>query len=136
MFKNRVTEADIRDWLDENGYRGRSAKFNELELHAVRRPGWLQIFRFHCTVESDQEDNERVELWGAVQDNETRTHQKTMVTAFRSQPEQVIQLETWKRELNQSAGGESKANIWSVGAMIAICVGALAIVAAVRSFLR
>ena len=43
---NRVTEKDIRDWLDANGFVGRTAKINDLELHAIERPGWVQVFEF------------------------------------------------------------------------------------------
>ncbi len=46
IFKNRVTEKDIRNWLDRNGFFGRAAEINDLELHAIKRPGWRQIFRF------------------------------------------------------------------------------------------
>ena len=47
---NKSAEKDIRDWLAENGYLGKSAKFGEIELHAIKRPGWRQIFRFDFPV--------------------------------------------------------------------------------------
>lgn len=46
IFKNRVTEKDVRLWLDQKGFYGRSAHITDLELHAIERPGWRQIFRF------------------------------------------------------------------------------------------
>ncbi|TWU32013.1 hypothetical protein Poly41_59010 [Novipirellula artificiosorum] len=68
LIGNRSAEKDIRDWLAENGYCGRSAKFDEIELHAVKRPGWLQVFRFSFrgfTVEQQP-----VQLLGAMRSDE------------------------------------------------------------------
>ena len=33
---NRVTEKDIRQWLDDNEFQGNSAQINDLELHAIK----------------------------------------------------------------------------------------------------
>lgn len=66
---NRVTEKDIRNFLDRNGYFGRSAQFEELELHAIERPGWLQVFRFKVKAKSSS-DGALVLLFGAVRDDE------------------------------------------------------------------
>ena len=46
FIKNGSTERAIRRWLDKNGFYGSSAKFDHVELHAIKRPGWLQVFRF------------------------------------------------------------------------------------------
>lgn len=50
LIDNRVTEYDIRDWLNRNGFAGSTSRFEELELHALMRPGWLQVFRFSVWV--------------------------------------------------------------------------------------
>lgn len=55
IFGNRVTEKDIRNWLDENGFFGRAARISDLELHAIKRPGWKQLFRFTARVKSNSE---------------------------------------------------------------------------------
>ena len=52
---NRVTEKDIRDWLDSNQYLGSTATITDLELHAIRRPGWVQVFRFEVEARIRQE---------------------------------------------------------------------------------
>lgn len=55
IFKNRVTEKDIRQWLDANGFFGRSAEITDLELHAIKRPGWRQVFRFTAKSKLNEE---------------------------------------------------------------------------------
>lgn len=50
MFGNRVTEKDLREWFSNLGWDGQSARFAELELVAIERPGWVQIFRFSCSI--------------------------------------------------------------------------------------
>ena len=56
---NRVTEKDIRDWLTAEGFDGRGAKIDDLELHAIERPGWVQVFRFFAQIrQTDLPSNE------------------------------------------------------------------------------
>lgn len=58
-ISNRSTEADVRSWLNKNGFVGKTAKFSELELHAIQRPGWVQVFRFCVRVKyRPLDDNE------------------------------------------------------------------------------
>jgi len=68
IYSNRVTEKDIRSWMSSNGFRGGSASFDEIELHAVRRPGWVQLFRFASTVKDA--DGGAKKLFGCVLDDE------------------------------------------------------------------
>ncbi len=68
LLRNGTAERDIRDWLSDNGYYGRSAKFAEIELHAIQRPGWLQIFRFSVTAKTTTDDWH--ELYGVLRDDE------------------------------------------------------------------
>ena len=81
---NKFTEKDIRQWLSEHGYYGNSAKFVELDLHAIQRPGWLQVFRFQ--VEAKAANGGWETYFGAVRDDE-RTHETTIKT-FRSYGQQ------------------------------------------------
>ena len=77
LVGNKVVEKDIRDWLSQNGYNGKSAKFTEIELHAIKRPGWLQIFRFgleHLTAE-----NLKVQLFGSMYSDERYGQPKIVV---------------------------------------------------------
>ena len=85
MIGNRVTEKDIRDWLDQNGFVGRSAKIEDLEIHAIKRPGWLQIFRFEAQVLTNTEDNPiRQHFFGVVRDDEREQslEKRTIVMLF------------------------------------------------------
>ena len=68
MIGNKTAEKDIRDYLSEHGYFGNSARFSELEIHAIGRPGWLQVFRFG--VEAKTEDDQWLTLFGAMKDDE------------------------------------------------------------------
>ena len=73
---NKSAEKDIRDWLSQNGYCGKSAKFTEIELHAIKRPGWLQVFRFELRGLTAEYQN--VQLFGAMRSDE-RYGQPTIV---------------------------------------------------------
>ncbi|MDG2013820.1 MAG: hypothetical protein P8J33_09960 [Pirellulaceae bacterium] len=68
LLRNGTAEHDVRDWLNNNGYYGRSAKFGELELHAIKRPGWLQVFRF--SVAAKTTSDEWHDLYGVLRDDE------------------------------------------------------------------
>lgn len=68
MIGNRSTEKDLRDFLTENGYYGNSANFHKLELAAIERPGWVQVFEFHVLAKSV--DGDWVELFGNCRSDE------------------------------------------------------------------
>lgn len=106
---NRVTEKDIRDWLDVQGFVGRTAKIRELELHAIKRPGWIQVFEFHLRarirpskseISAAQEfesssDTDWIERFGVVLDDErNRTQElRTQIWIFEDQSAQQTKLE-------------------------------------------
>lgn len=94
LIGNKSAEKDIRDWLSANGYYGNSAKFSEIELHAIKRPGWLQIFRFElkCLTVEDR----GVQLYGAMHSDERY-----------GQPEIVV--------YEQIEGRDSQLAAWSEG---------------------
>lgn len=52
LIANRATEKDLRDHLDNNGFFGASARFVSLELAAIERPGWVQVFNFHAHLKT------------------------------------------------------------------------------------
>lgn len=62
MIANRCTEKDLRDHFTTLGYFGQSMKFLQLELAAIERPGWVQIFRFH--VQAKNREGGWEELFG------------------------------------------------------------------------
>lgn len=68
LFRNKFAEKDIRDWLSQNGFFGKSARFAEIELHATKRPGWLQVFRFE--LRGLTSDYQCVQLFGAMRSDE------------------------------------------------------------------
>lgn len=69
LIGNKVAEKDLRDWLQKNGYFGRSATIEDLELIAVRRPGWEQVFRFRARAKRQDRD-EWDDLRGLIRDDE------------------------------------------------------------------
>ena len=104
-ISNRSTEADVRAWLNQNGFVGKTAKFEELELHAIQRPGWVQVFRFCARVkyrpfgQNNQEqctENERdwQQVFGvALDDERIRTQSmKTQIWLFKNPAEQQEKL--------------------------------------------
>jgi hypothetical protein len=104
-ISNRSTEKDVRDWLDNNGFAGKTAKLNEFELHAIQRPGWIQVFKFCVTVKflplsnqgNEPEPNDRpgwLEMFGGVLDDERErdSHLKTQVWLFEDEVEREKKL--------------------------------------------
>ena len=77
---NRVTEKDIRDWLDANGFVGTTARINDLELYAIERPGWVQVFEFQARLKAAGQDRGFeaevepgwIERFGVVLDDERK----------------------------------------------------------------
>lgn len=92
---NRVSEKDVRDWLSENGYDGKSAQFMEMELHAIQRPGWLQIFRFEFTGLSTA--SQRVHLWGAMRSDER--YGRPAIFVYSDESSRDAQLADWSAGL-------------------------------------
>lgn len=108
MIGNRVTEKDLRDWLTGQGYAGKLAKVNELELHAIQPPGWLQVFRFSVdvrTAKSDSSGQTRpwTTFWGIIVDDERkRGSEKTVIQMFSKQQDQLRSLSDLPEELIQT----------------------------------
>jgi|GEM_PF-779552 len=68
LIRNGVTEKDLRNYLSANGYAGRSARVMRLELTAVERPGWVQVFDFH--VYAKEQSGGWRELHGVIRADE------------------------------------------------------------------
>ena len=90
-LSNKSSEKDVRDWLSKNGYAGKSAEFAELELHAIKRPGWLQIFRFTVTVKTAE--NRIAQLFGAMRSDER--FGKPKIVAHEDSQSRDTQLAEW-----------------------------------------
>ena len=58
LIRNGGTEKDLRDHLTATGYYGRSAEILQLELEAIERPGWVQVFEFRVHAKKQDEDGD------------------------------------------------------------------------------
>jgi len=101
---NRVTEKDIRDWLDSNRYVGATASITDLELHAIQRPGWVQVFSFEVKVTSANEfevDDIRRQKFGVVLDDERnrKLEDRTKIWIFESENERDRKLEEVSKDM-------------------------------------
>ncbi len=99
MFKrligNKVTEKDLRKWLNSHGYFGSSAEIQELELHAIQRPGWLQIFRFSIRVKHEQDGWQQ--MFGVLRDDER--YRRLDIEMFDSLEQRQVVLDEWSQGL-------------------------------------
>jgi hypothetical protein len=80
LIGNKVAEKDLRTWLEANGYFGRSAEVSELELVALRRPGWEQVFRFRVRAKR-QDETGWEDLTGLFRDDERKSHFEARLSA-------------------------------------------------------
>lgn len=105
LIGNRVTEKDIRDWLNLNGFQGKLAKISSLELFAIARPGWKQLFSFDLIAKigpakkmndspMDRDTSSEKRYWGVVLDDERikNLEQRTQVWLFDTSEEQQSKL--------------------------------------------
>ena len=132
---NRVTEKDVRLWLDEQGWAGRAAKIEQLDLYAIKSPGWVQIFRFIVSVKpaiKPEEDEEEEYLtdpqpseggsesstpqtfFGAVRDDERQKGSQTKIWMYDDQDAQTEKLSELSEGLIKLRNGET-----SVGFLLA-----------------
>jgi hypothetical protein len=127
LIGNKVIEKDLRDHLQETGYYGRSAQFSRLELVAVKRPGWLQVFSFE--VRAKQQEGDWVELFGTCRDDERTKQFDVVLTADSS--ERDLRLAEFAEGLITLQRGSKH---WIQTALLALFVVVI-IIAAVASFL-
>ena len=94
LFRNKVTEQDIREYLHANGFQGPSARFDYVELKAIERPGWVQVFQFSVCV--TDEDNDVHRLLGVARDDERKGIE---VFLTKSESERDKTMEAWSAGL-------------------------------------
>ena len=68
MIRNRVTEEDVRDYLSQNGCIRGSIRLEHMELFAIQRPGWVQVFKFRAQAKTKR--GEVCALFGVVRDDQ------------------------------------------------------------------
>ena len=137
---NRVTEKDVRLWLDDQGWAGRSAKIQQLDLYAIKSPGWVQIFRFVVSVkpaiELDEEEEDEGVLgsqstsaapvatgpqtfYGAVRDDERQKGTPTKIWMYAEENEQTEKLRELSEGLITLRNGESSTGFWLASCLFA-----------------
>ncbi len=92
---NRVAEHDLRHYLDTQGYFGRTAKIHRLDLVAVQRPGWKQVFE--CQLEAKHRDTGWQQLFGVIKDDERQKSLPEIVVTPDQQAAQQI-LANWTQD--------------------------------------
>lgn len=125
---DREMENAIRRHLTITGYYGRTAKLRQVRLAAVKRPGWMQVFRFEVTARlavtgDDSDDDAQAngaaasidanvsevptyhELFGLVREDQ-RSGQ-VEIHVFRSGEQRRELFALWSDGLLQLRGGRS-----------------------------
>ena len=87
----RVTEKEILDWMAANGYVTSAAKLTSLQLYALKRPGWVQVFRFQ--VEARNPGGQPQRLFGALRSDER--YGEPEIRVFPTTVERDNQLRQW-----------------------------------------
>ena len=136
---NRVTEKDLRQWLTAQGWAGRSAKIDHLDLHAIQPPGWIQVFRFkvdvvpaHQTETHENDDTPQQTartaqtFYGAVRDDERQKTSPTTIWVFYDQQEQSEKLSELSEGLITLRNGETSAGFLP---LLVIFIGVVVLVA-------
>ena len=127
LIRNKATESDIRAWLDRNGFYGQRAEFESVELFAIQRPGWKQLFRFVVEARvrpADEQPDvfdekwgpscaEKVKIWGAVLDEERKPDAtKTQIKIFDGEAQLDSCLDDWSVDLiSASSTRDQMANL-------------------------
>ena len=124
LIGNRVAEKGIRDWLERKSFFGTSARFQELELHAVQRPGWVQVFRFQ--VEAKTKSGDWQFLYGVLRDDDR--YNRVEIEVFNEAAYQQDKLNEWsvgcfQTRARRVAQGETGGQTWwGVGLLMGIAV--------------
>jgi len=140
FLRNRVTERDIRGWLEQNGYQGKAAILDHVELYAIERPGWKQLFRFQAKVRlrstDDQHEEERTQVWGVVMDDERQPKDlRTQVTLFETEEAQQEQLSILSVDMLTAKRDQGFAGAWSLLLLGLLFAAILLVVAITKKYL-
>ena len=96
LIGNRVIEKDLRSYLNEVGYNGRSAKLERLELVGIQRPGWLQLFEFEVLAKRPN-DADTSRLFGVcIDDERTKRFEVHLAT---NEPSRDSQMHAWSEDM-------------------------------------
>lgn len=102
---DRDMENAIREQMSRDGYFGRSAKFHNVKLVAIQRPGWVQVYRFEATVRvKGSEEADRQWLLGLALDDGRKG---TKVRVFTSAQERKAIFAQWSDGFIRLRGSSS-----------------------------
>ena len=87
----RVTEKEILEWMQAQGYITSAAHLTEVQLYALKRPGWVQVFRFQIEARDQQAKMRR--LFGALRADER--YGEPQICVFATRLERDHQLQQW-----------------------------------------
>jgi hypothetical protein len=93
-MRYRATEKDVCDYLTLRGYRGDIARFDCVDLFAIERPGWIQVFKF-C-VQAFDNDGDSHQFFGVVRDDQRSS---TKIHLAHTEEEQSRIAEEWSAGL-------------------------------------
>lgn len=91
----RVTEKEILDWMADHGYVTSAAKLTSVQLYALQRPGWVQVFRFQVEARDTQGQSRR--WFGALRSDER--YGEPQIKIFPTTVERDQQLQQWSSGL-------------------------------------
>lgn len=91
----RVTEKEILEWMQSQGYVTSAANLSEVQLYALKRPGWVQVFRFQ--IEARDRQDQRRRFFGALRSDER--YGGPEICVFATRPERDHQLQQWSAGL-------------------------------------
>ncbi|QEG24146.1 hypothetical protein [Mariniblastus fucicola] len=141
LIRNRVTERDIGDWLKQNGFETGSTVIESVELHAIKRPGWEQLFRFTGRVRPQasptNKSPQQTPVWGiAIDDERKPTGHQTKVILCDSEAEQKEQLAVLSADMMTARSRQGRRrDIWSLLGMALFCVAILFAIGLVKRLL-
>ncbi len=100
---DRDLEIALRKHLNEQGFFGDSAKFRQLRLMAVQRPGWLQVYTFTVEAMSQLNTSEQPQcLFGIVRQDER--YNRLEISVFSNRSERSKLLDEWSEDLIRLQG--------------------------------
>lgn len=104
---DRDMELSLRRHLSENGFLGHAARFSQLRLVAVQRPGWLQVYTFIVEAHSQINDTDpQQKLFGIVRQDER--YERCEIRLFSIQSERAKLLDEWSQDLIRLRRGSTQ----------------------------
>ncbi len=95
---DRDLELALRRHLNSEGFYGDSARFENLRLAAVQRPGWLQVFIFNVQARSRTDEGaEAQQLYGVALQDER--YSKLNIRTYSTRHSRNAKFRDWSADL-------------------------------------